>query len=203
MISHNSLNFISFISPISCFGFTGISGDNKEVCKCHSGVVTMDGDYTCWHVQSCTHTHTQTHASTRDWSTVKTLVLIQIKADATCFMLVSFKTCGTSKAETTHAPAKKKPVFSVIVASIQYLCFRCWLLIKKVCSVSDDFSPAIAAYAALSWHSFWFWIMVVILFGLLRSEFVPTSIRVLVQQDQTEKWPKWKSRLRETELLVL
>lgn len=141
------------------------------------------------HADMCNHAHTQTHAS----STLKGLKYSKDSCFDTdkgrCYLLHvgEFQNLWTSKAKTTHAPAKKKPVFSVIFASIQYLCFWFWHLIKKVCSVSDDFSPAIAAYAALSWHSFWFWFTVVILFGLLRSEFVPTSIHVPVQQDQTEK----------------
>lgn len=92
-----------------------------------------------------------------------------------------YNLCSSSK--------EKKPVFSVTFASIQYLCLWGWHLIKKVCSVSGfqpDFGRICSSSSALL-SLFFVWFTFVILFGLLQSDLVPTSMNVLVQQDQTEK----------------
>lgn len=84
---------------------------------------------------------------------------------------------------------EKKPVFSVTFASIQYLCLWGWHLIKKVCSVSEDFSLTLAEYAAaaaLSWPSFWFGLRLWFCLDFCKVTWCP-SMHVLVQQDQTEK----------------
>lgn len=136
------------------------------------------------HTDKCRHACTQSHSHRymlhqpwNDCGTVKS-VLIYRKVETTCLNWVHFKTCITLEAKTTCATAaKKKPVFSVIYASIHHLCLQAltWHLIKKVCSVSEHFSLAGSVYnTALTDCLVWF--VIAILFGCLQDDFVPTSM---------------------------
>lgn len=99
--------------PLSSLLFPVLGSQEDQVTIEKHASVTMG--LSPWmmitHADMCKHAHTLTHMLHqlwKGWGTVKTLVLIQIKVDATCFNSVSFKTCRTFKAKTTCAPAAKK-----------------------------------------------------------------------------------------------
>lgn len=116
------------------------------------------------HTDKCRHACTQSHSHRymlhqpwNDCGTVKS-VLIYRKVETTCLNWVHFKTCITLEAKTTCATAaKKKPVFSVIYASIHHLCLQAltWHLIKKVCSVSEHLA-LLGVCITLPWQTVWF-----------------------------------------------
>lgn len=171
MISHNSLTSPSFISPVSCVGFTGRSGDNRKACKCHNGIVTVDDAHTRWHVRACTHTHT--HAS----STLKGLRYSKGSCFDTdkgwCYLLQPGKFQNSKNLQGKNnlctGSKERKPVFSVIFASIQHLCLWAWHLIKKVCSVSEDFQPGLERMQHSPAALYLVCFTVVTLFGLFQN----------------------------------